>query len=300
MSWRIILITQACKLSTKNNQLIYLNEETQEELKVPLEDIASIILDTKQVHISGYLMSELAENGITVLTTNNSHIPNGVFMPYMQYYKNFETSILQSEWTEPFKKRLWQKIIQQKIKNHAYVIKPYNYEVYKHLIELSKKVLSGDEKNIEGVAAKRYFEVFYQDFVRGKPSKVNSALDYGYSIVRSLLAKNISAMGFMPCFGVHHCNKFNAFNLIDDMIEPFRAFVDYKVKNLFPVDSDNTDLTKEERQELISNMFYEVEYDGKKYSILYITQLVAENLLLITKEKDTKHLILPSFSDNLF
>ena len=133
MAWRIILITKPCKLLFKNKQLVY-QPQDEGEIQVPLDDISSIVIDTKQVNITGYLLSEMANNKITILTTDDSHTPNGIFLPYMQYYKNADTAFLQREWSEPFKKRLWQKIVQQKIQNQAYVIKNDNPKLYKYLI----------------------------------------------------------------------------------------------------------------------------------------------------------------------
>jgi CRISP-associated protein Cas1 len=298
MSWRIILITKACKLSFKNNQLLY-QPKDEDELQVPLEDISAIVIDTEQVNITGYLLSEVANNKITIITTDASHTPNGIFLPYMQYYKNAETAFLQRDWSEPFKKRVWQKIVQQKIQNQAHVIRDINKNLYKHLIELSKEVTSGDAENIEGRAAKEYWQAYYNNFIRHTNSKVNSALDYAYMITRSLIAKNISALGFISCFGLHHCNTYNAFNLADDLIEPFRGIIDFKVRSMYEKDDKDNNLTVEEKQKLIEIMFYEVDYGGQNYSIMYTTQLLAENLLNITKSGEIKNIILPTFPKDL-
>ena len=297
MSWRIILITKACKLSILNNQLVY-KQENEEELQVPLEDISAIVFDTKQINITGYLLSQIAENKISILTTNDSHIPNGIFLPYISYYKNSDTVYLQQQWSEPFKKKLWQKIIIQKIINQALSIKDTNLETYKYILNLSNKVLSGDTKNIEALSASEYFRVFYNNFKRHSKTKINSALNYSYSIIRSLLAKNISAIGFIPCFGIHHCNKLNSFNLVDDMIEPFRPIIDYNIKQIYKNDYSDTELTTKEKAKLIEIMFYEISYNNENYNIMYTTQLVAENLLNITKTNNPKNIILPTFSNN--
>ena len=295
MSWRIILITKPCKLFCKDNQLIY-KPVDEDEIKVPLKDISTIVIDTKQINITSYLLSEIAKYGITILTTTNeNHMPNGIFLPYMSYYKNSETAFLQQEWSESFKKKLWKKIIQAKIENQALAIKNINKDMYVMLNNLSKKVLSGDTTNIEGVSANFYFKTLYENFNRHTNTKVNTALNYAYSIVRSLLAKNLSAIGFINCFGLHHCNKLNQFNLVDDMIEPFRGIIDYNVKKLYNIDNDDDNLTTEEKAELIKIMFYEVSYDNKNYSIVYTTQLVAENLLNITKFNSPNSLITPTF-----
>jgi len=298
MSWRIILITKSCRLSFKSNQLIY-QPQDEDELQVPLDDISAIVIDTEQVNITGYLLSKIADNKITLITTDASHTPNGIFLPYMQYYKNAETAFLQRDWSEAFKKRAWQKIVQQKIQNQAHVIKNFNKDLYKYLIGLSKDVSSGDISNIEGRAAKEYWQVYYENFIRHSNSKVNSALNYAYMITRSLIAKNLSALGFITCFGLHHCNTYNAFNLADDIIEPFRGIIDYKVRLMYQKDEKDNKLSIEEKQKLIEIMFYEVDYGGQNYSIMYTTQLIAENLLNITKTGEAKNIVLPTFPKDL-
>lgn len=298
MSWRIILITKPCKISYKNNQLVY-QPQDEEELQVPLEDIGAIVIDTPQINITGYLLSEIANNKIVVLTTDNSHTPNGIFLPYMQYYKNAETAFLQRDWSEAFKKRLWQKIVQQKIQNQALCIKNINNNLYKYLIGLSKEVLSGDTSNIEGRAAKEYWKVYYDNFIRHDNTKVNSALNYVYMITRSLIAKNLSALGFITCFGLHHCNMYNSFNLADDLIEPFRGVIDFRVKKLYDIDDKDDTLTIEDKQKLIEIIFYEVNYGGQNYNMMYATQLLTENLLNITKSNEAKNFILPTFPKDL-
>ena len=120
-------------------------------------------------------------------------------------------------------------------------------------------------------------------------------------ITRSLLAKNISAIGFIGCFGLHHCNTYNAFNLADDLIEPFRGIIDYRVRKLYSEDTKDNSLTVEEKQKLIEIMFYEVDYGGQNYNMMYATQLIVENLLNITKSGEAKNIILPTFpEDKLF
>lgn len=103
-------------------------------------------------------------------------------------------------------------------------------------------------------------------------------------IIRSLIAKNLSALGFITCFGLHHCSTLNAFNLADDLIEPFKGIIENRVKHLYKEDSKDADLTTEEKQKLIEIMFYEINCGGQNYSTMYATQLLAENLLRITKK----------------
>ena len=118
-------------------------------------------------------------------------------------------------------------------------------------------------------------------------------------ITRSLIAKNLSALGFITCFGLHHCNMYNSFNLADDLIEPFRGIIDFRVKKLYDIDDKDNTLTIEDKQKLIEIIFYEVNYGGQNYNMMYATQLLTENLLNITKNNEAKNFILPTFPKDL-
>ncbi|GMO61740.1 MAG: type II CRISPR-associated endonuclease Cas1 [Rickettsiales bacterium] len=292
MSWRIINISKTCRLSINNRQLVY-EPKDDDKLEVPLDEIAVIVLDTKEVLISGYCLSEFASQGVALITTDSTHIPNGIFLSQQQYYKNSDTAFLQKDMTEPLKKRLWQKIIQQKIKNSSVVLND------KTLLNFVEQCQSGDPTNIEGQVAARYFATFFENFKRHSETKINSALNYGYIIVRSCIARSLTALGFVPSFGLHHCNKLNAFNLADDLLEPFRSFVDMQIKIMYKEDNLDTNLSKSEKQQILSLLVKEVSFNDKNYTILDTTKLICDSLLQCLKDGDAKNFELPKFSKTI-
>lgn len=232
MSWRILQITKPCHLSVKSKQLIYEPLEGG-KISLPLEDISVLILEHKQISLHNSLISELAEYDIVMFSCDSTHSPSGCFFPFHNHSRYSEIAWQQVETSEPLKKRIWQELVKAKIINQSQVLKALNKPNSTKLIEISKLVQSGDAKNSEAFAAGIYWKSLFESFVRSDESDIrNSALNYGYAIIRGCLARFLVGAGLLPCFGVHHANKLNQFNLVDDCIEPFRAFVDYKISQI--------------------------------------------------------------------
>ncbi len=287
MSWRIILITKPCKLSVKDRQLHY-QPIDDEAVKLPLEDISVVILETKQATLTSALISELADYGIAMFSCDESHMPSGIFTSFHQHSRFTETAFLQTQWSEPFKKRCWQIIIQEKIKNQAKVLENSSCENSEYLLSIADKIQSGDENNQEAFSARIYWDSLFETFRRKEIDKRNSALNYGYAVLRGAIARYLSASGFLPCLGIHHSNKLNAFNLADDMIEPFRPFVDYIVFNMYEnfYDNDDFGLSIEERQELVSVLTKECIFKNEKINVLKACELSVFSLANSTKSKN--------------
>ncbi|MDX1949618.1 MAG: type II CRISPR-associated endonuclease Cas1 [Rickettsiales bacterium] len=293
MSWRIVNITKESKLSLKSNQLLYKPADNSEEVTIPLEDIAIIMADNSEISFSANLLQAIADNGIALFITDKSHLPSGIFLPFHKHSRYTEIFNLQINWSEPFKKRIWQKIIEQKIYNQFSVIKKINKTENIRLLKLSKSVLSGDSENNEAQAAKEYWQELFANFKRGKEDIKNKALNYGYAILRGAVARAVVSSGFMPSLGVFHSNNLNSFNLADDLIEPFRPFIDELVYTEFQ-DNEKPDLTPKDKQNLISVLTKFCMFDGEKITILKAIERSAETLQKATKEKDTNFLILPN------
>ncbi len=293
MSWRIVQITSACKLSVKSRQMVY--EPMQgESVTLPLEDIAVVILENKQILITATLLSELAEHGICLFSCDRTHTPNGVYTAFGNHSRHSEVACLQNDVSEPLKKRLWQKIVQSKIRNQAEVLYRVGSPVSDKLIEIAKNVQSGDTGNGEAFAARLYWDNLFSDFKRHDTDIVNASLNYGYAIIRGAVVRSLVGAGLLPCFGLHHANKLNAFNLADDMIEPFRAFVDWAVvqRDL----SGKEKLEKEDKQYLVSVLTRNCSYDDEEITILKAIELTSFSLVNAFRDKDAKSLILPEFS----
>ena len=225
MGWRSIVITQPTKLSIKNKQLKITQDE---EWSIPVEDISSIILETPQINISSKVMSLIADNKIVMYSCNDKHLPNGVFIPFASHSRELKVLKGQLDSTESFKKRCWQKIIIRKILNQSEVLRICDKNVMsEYLKKLSQNVNSGDKENKEAIAAKEYFiTLFGKDFNRNYENIYNTALNYGYSIIRGAIARSIATYGYIQSIGIHHKSELNNYNLADDFIEPFRPIVD--------------------------------------------------------------------------
>lgn len=300
MGYRSIIISKPSKISLKNHNFLY-SPHNGEDIMVPIIDISVIILETHQVTITSALLSRMADENILVFSCDKKHTPNGIFTPFHQHSRFSLMVHLQTKWSEPFKKRLWQKIIKQKIKNQAIVLKNINKEKeYKELRNIEKRVNSGDSENLEAQAAKIYFAYLFKDFMRRDISDWrNSALNYGYSIIRGVIARDLSASGLIPALGIHHKNQLNSFNLADDLIEVFRAFVDFEV---YKLQKENNipkiyELKSEHKIKLIEILQKTVYINGEKSTLLNSVNILVSSLANATKENDTKNIRLVSFEN---
>ncbi|MDR9498162.1 MAG: type II CRISPR-associated endonuclease Cas1 [Hydrogenovibrio sp.] len=232
MAWRTILMTRPGYLSLKQASLCIRQEEG--EAHVSLEDVAAIVLDNAQLVLTAQLVSALAARNIALITVDEVHVPNGVLLSYLPHSRAVKVMRTQLQMGKAQKKRLWQNIIQQKISNQASVLQNISAVSEASLLEaMSQKVKSGDPDNYEAQASQTYFKaLFGKGFVRREDSLVNAALNYGYSIVRSLIARQLVGYGFLTALGLHHCSEQNAFNLADDLMEPYRPHIDWEVMQL--------------------------------------------------------------------
>ena len=291
MSWKTLLFCNPCKLHINNRQLVYQAVDSGEEISIPIEDIGTIILEHPQIHITNYTLALCSEYEVTVITCDNKHKPIGVLTPFYQHSRNTKIAFAHIGIKEPLKKQLWQKIIKQKIKNQSNVLKILFED--NQLDYYIDKVQSGDTKNIEGQTSKKYWSIMFNDFKRHASDKYNAALDYGYAIIRGTLSKYISSGGLIPCFGVHHCNELNSFNLTEDLIEPFRPFVDLMVSKMEIVSSGY--LTKNDKAYLLSILTKQCQYKGEQITIQNACENVCKTFVKAIVEKDVKLLELPNF-----
>ncbi len=273
MGYRVIFLTGGCKLSVKNEQLMIDNGDTS---KVPLEDIGCIIADSPQVIINSYLLMKFSEYGIVFITDGKNHIPCGVHLPFAVHSRHLSVLQEQIKMTEPTKKRLWKSIVIQKIRNQANVLKICSVEEWKNVDSISLKVKSGDTSNMEGTAAAKYFKLLFgKNFTRGSENVVNAMLNYGYAVLRSMIAKNLVAYGFEPLLGIYHKSTLNSFNLADDMIEPFRPIVDLFVKIYA---EDEEELTTKVKTRLADLLNMNVLINGKYFTCSRAIELQIQSL----------------------
>ena len=264
MGYHNILIQDPRKLSTKNNQL-YIDGENI----YPLEDISTIIIESRQCIITSYLLSEMTANKINVLVCDEKHLPCGCLLPIDGNTRKTSYLFSQIELPNTRKKQIWQQIIVQKIKNQAYCLKKQGLlNGFNELINLSKNVKTNDNSNLESEAARKYFMyLFGREFKRRDKNLVNACLNYAYAVVRAIIARTVAAYGLEPALGIWHHNIYNSFNLVDDLIEPYRAIIDNEVLNILQKNNFEK-LNTELKHYLINIQYVVVKFDEKEYDLI--------------------------------
>lgn len=271
MAWRSLLITQRSYLHTAQNSLVV--KQAEQSVQVPLEDISTVVIDHPQITLSARLLSACAERNIALITVDDSHLPNGMLQSFLPHSRALKVAQAQMAMSKVVKNRFWQTLVRQKISNQASVLLKWGHpQAAQTLKSWSQKVQSADKTRLESQAAQYYFKtLFGQGFTRRSPAWINSALNYGFSIVRSLLARQLVGYGFLPLFGLGHVNQQNAFNLADDLIEPYRPHVEDYVLTLLAqqerVFEEGDALAKAERAYLIQVLHQDIArmaVSGKK------------------------------------
>jgi CRISPR-associated protein Cas1 len=201
---------------------------------VAFDDIQAVIFNSYDLCYTHTIMIEFAKRNIPVIFCNQKHIPTSIVLPFDSYFHQSRRMLYQAQATKPVNKQLWKNIIISKIIQQASVLKLFNKK-HKYLLNLAREVKSDDITNCEGQASKYYFaELFGKDFIRDRnESGINTFLNYGYIIFRSAVARAVVSYGLNPSIGIKHCNPNNSMPLIDDLLEPFRPFVDMEVYGMF-------------------------------------------------------------------
>ncbi len=298
MAWRSVMVQNPAKLSLFKGQLKLCNDDGN--FTLPIEDITALILESPQITLSSMLLSKCQENGVAVITCDNTHMPNGVLLPFQPHSRQSRVAHIQNSWTDSLKKRLWQRVVQTKILNQATCLaNVHGKEQAKRLYALSSRVNSGDTKNIEAQAARNYWpRLMGKDFRRGSSDSENAALNYGYAIVRAFVARSQVAYGLLPTFGIHHCNQLNAFNLTDDIMEVFRPFVDdvvFSMKQAGDFISDENRLSLNSRQSLANIGNVTCIIDRQSHTIANACDKIAASLVNAVEGKSAALLMLPEF-----
>lgn len=292
MPYRNIFVANETKMKLRSNQLIVDNGE---ELSFPIEDIRSIVIDNQYATFSAKLLSKLADCGVCVILCDEKHSPSSQLMPIGTYCRVNKRITLQFEQSKPKLKRIWREIVEKKISNQAMCLKVNSIDKAKELFDISKTVTSGDSTNREGYAARIYFKaLFGESFNRKSENGINAALNYGYSVFRSYIAKTLVAYGLEPSLGIYHKNQLNAFNLADDVIEPFRPIVDnYVYKHSLEWGSG---FFTAQKAELVLLLNSAVLIDGQRHSVANAMEQVIQSVIS-SFENDDIDLKLPSFED---
>jgi len=227
---RTLFFSNPFYLRTCDEQLVIIKKETEEETSQPIEDLGFLVLDHPQITVSYTAIQKLAENNVAIIYCDSKHLPASMLLPLHSHSIQNERFRHQIKASEPLKKQLWKQTIEIKIKNQARLLEKYGGNA-NHLRRLAGEVKSGDTKNREGLAARYYwdhlFEPYLEFFKRERfGESPNNLLNYGYAILRAATARALVGSGLLPTLGIHHHNKYNAFCLADDIMEPFRPFLD--------------------------------------------------------------------------
>lgn len=246
------------------------------ERTVPIEDIGVVILDHQQVVVTHMLLSALLENNVAVITCNEQHMPTGLLLNLDGHTVQTELFRHQIEASEPLRKNLWMQTVQAKLRNQAGLLEQAGIpgDV---LREYAKNTRSGDPDNLEARGAAHYWRHLFpshMNFVRhrfGDPP--NNLLNYGYAVLRAIIARNLVGSGLLPTLGIHHRNKYNAYCLADDVMEPYRPWVDRLVLGLITKDFvDPTEMSKDIKAKLLTITTEEVVIDGKRSPLFVAAQ----------------------------
>jgi len=273
---RSVFVGNKAKLTTRFDQLLIQTDER--EAKVPIEDLGFVVIDSQQVYISIPAINKLISNNVSVIFCNEKHLPASMLLNLDGHHLQQSIFSAQIQASEPLKKQLWQQTVKKKIKHQALLLEKTGK--LKHPLHYyASKVLSGDTTNREAMAAAYYWkELFDFEFKRERQGVFpNVFLNYGYAILRAAVARALSGSGLLNTLGIHHRNQYNAFALADDIMEPFRPLVDYKVIQILQK-YDSKELTTEIKAELINITTETVYFEDYKSPLMVGLQRVASSL----------------------
>ena len=295
---RTLVFTNPTYLSTKNEQLIAsFPGSCKNSISIPIEDIGYIILENQQITITNRLLSKLAQNKALAISCDNFHLPCAMVTPFVGHTQQSQRIRFQIGSSLPLKKQLWKHTIISKIENqydHLKLINKYPHR----LKELSEAVTSGDKTNCEAIAAAYYFKNLFSNpsFKRSRHgSPPNNLLNYGYAILRGITARALSSTGLLLSLGIKHQNKYNPFCLADDIMEPYRPFVDSIVLSIVGSGTKINVLSPKIKGKLVKISSLDVSINNKK-SPLMTAMSITSNSVYECFTKRRKKIIYPKFS----
>lgn len=272
---RTLCFSHPAYLSLRNGQLVVKlekhGEEPEKQATIPIEDIGIVVLDHRQITLTHGVMAALLDNNASVVTCNEAHMPVGLMLPLEGHTVQSERFNDQINASLPLRKQLWQQTIQQKIRNQAaLLVALHNIEVG-NMNAWATDVRSGDSTNLEGRAAAFYWSQMFPDipnFTRGREGAYpNNMLNYGYAILRAVVARALVSSGLLPTLGIHHHNRYNAYCLADDIMEPYRPYVDRLVVQTMAECCD-VEVTSNIKQRLLTIPTLEVSIGGQRSPLM--------------------------------
>lgn len=283
---RTLCIETPCYLKCRNDQLVVSYShvkglEDRADKTVPIEDIGMLVLEHQQITLSHFLLDKLVNNNVAVITCNETHHPTGMLLSLEGNTLQSERFRSQIDATEPLKKQLWQQTVKAKISNQASVFQKWKIN-NKFLQNLADAVKSGDSENSEAVAAAHYWQNLFPDawlfFRKRDGPPPNNLLNYGYAIIRASMARAIVGAGLLPTLGIFHRNRYNAYCLADDIMEPYRPFADVIVRSIVDTTSHVETLTADFKAKLLQLPAVDVWINGESSPLMIAMQRTAASL----------------------
>lgn len=284
-------------LKTNNEQLVFESTDTGETKSAPIEDIGVVILDHQQITVSQALIAKLLANNVAFVTCDNTHHPTGLLL-------NLDGNSLQSqkfqaqlEATVPLKKQLWQQTVAVKLLNQAAMLESIRIPA-KNLRNWASEVKSGDSDNHEATAAAYYWKNLFPDFLEFRRERYgpppNNLLNYGYAILRAVVARSLVSSGLLPTLGIFHKNQYNAYCLADDVMEPYRPFVDKIVVGIVRMNGKFLELTPNMKRDLLNIPAMDVRINDEKSPLMVAVQKTTASLTKCFEGKQRK-ILYPEF-----
>ena len=280
MSWRTIVISSSAKLDYQLGFMVVRKEDT---VKIHIDEIETILIETTAVSLTAALLSELSRKKIKVIFCDEKRNPSSELV---SYYGAHDTSVKikrQIAWEEGVKKAVWTEIVTDKIRKQAEHLYERRCEEYKLLEQYISEIEFGDVTNREGHAAKVYFNaLFGKDFSRTKENSINAALNYGYSLLLSSFNREIVSNGYLTQLGIFHDNMFNSFNFASDLMEPYRIAIDRRVYDMMPDKFEH-----EEKMELVNILQNEVKIAGRAEYLSNSIKIYAKSVFDALNDNDS-------------
>jgi CRISPR-associated protein Cas1 len=282
MAWKGLHLSRPAYLHADRGSLSIEFRDNLEpaRFRLPLEDIAWLVLDSPQILLNSGFLSRCSDAGVMILGVDSKHLPCWTSLPWTRFHKQGEVMELQLDASLPRKKRLWQEIVRLKLLAQAATLEGLGREKAAFLRALAGFVRSGDADNTEGRGAQVYFRSLFQErqFTRHADDLPNHMLDYGYAVVRASIARHLCATGFIPQLGLHHRGLGNAYNLADDLIEPYRPLVDTLAVSTLGARGSSDPFLIEDRRALVALLSRDVRVNGETVSLFHATELTVASL----------------------
>lgn len=268
-------------LKTSNEQLVIEMHDSGETKTVPVEDIGLLIMDHQQITITHGLIAKLLEKNVAVITCDNTHHPTGLMLNLDGHTLQSQKFKAQLDASVPLKKQLWQQTVTCKISNQSALLRK-NKKKYQMLDNYAKDVKSGDSENHEAKAAAYYWKNVFPEFVQFRRDRYglppNNLLNYGYAILRAIVARNLVGSGLLPTLGIHHQNQYNAYCLADDIMEPYRPYVDMMVCGIINPGEPAFEITTAVKRQLLTLPAIDVMIGEQKSPLMNAVQKTTASL----------------------